>query len=40
MAENNINTVCYATLGLDQPWSLENYYKVGGWRCPTSGATT
>jgi len=33
MAENYINSVCYATLGLgsDQPWTLENYLKVGGW---------
>jgi NADH-quinone oxidoreductase subunit F len=31
MAENGINTVCYATLGFDQPWTLENYYKVGGY---------
>ena len=31
MAENNLNTVCYATLGFEQPWALENYYKVGGY---------
>lgn len=31
MAENNLNTVCYATLGFEQPWTLENYYKVGGY---------
>ena len=26
-----INQVCYATLGSDQPWTLESYYRVGGW---------
>ena len=26
-----INQVCYATLQFDQPWTLENYYRVGGW---------
>jgi len=26
-----INQVCYATLQFDQPWTLENYRKVGGW---------
>ena len=31
MTEKNINTVCYATLGFDQPWTLENYYRVGGY---------
>jgi NADH-quinone oxidoreductase subunit F len=31
MAENNLNTVCYATLGSEQPWTLENYYQVGGY---------
>ncbi|MEJ2761034.1 MAG: NADH-quinone oxidoreductase subunit NuoF [Gammaproteobacteria bacterium] len=31
MAEKNINTVCYATLGFDQPWTLDNYYQVGGY---------
>jgi NADH-quinone oxidoreductase subunit F len=24
--------VCYATLQFDEPWSLENYYKVGGYQ--------
>jgi NADH-quinone oxidoreductase subunit F len=27
----DINQVCYATLQFDQPWTLENYYRVGGW---------
>ena len=31
MAENNINSVCYATVEFDQPWTLENYQRVGGW---------
>lgn len=26
-----MNEVCYATLQFDQPWTLENYYKVGGY---------
>ena len=26
------NIVCYATLQFDEPWSLENYYKVGGYQ--------
>jgi NADH-quinone oxidoreductase subunit F len=26
-----INHVCYATLKFDQPWTLENYHRVGGW---------
>ncbi|HEY5701374.1 MAG TPA: NADH-quinone oxidoreductase subunit NuoF [Gammaproteobacteria bacterium] len=25
------DNVCYATLQFDEPWSLENYYKVGGY---------
>ena len=25
------NQVCYATLQFDEPWTLENYYKVGGY---------
>ncbi len=28
---SGLNEVCYATLGFDEPWTLENYYKVGGW---------
>jgi len=31
MSEKKINTVCYATLGLENPWTLENYYSVGGY---------
>jgi len=31
MTEIKINQVCYATLGLDSPWTLENYHKVGGY---------
>jgi NADH-quinone oxidoreductase subunit F len=27
----NLNTVCYATLQFDEPWTLENYRKVGGY---------
>ena len=30
-----LNTLCYATLGLDPPWSLENYRKVGGYEAWT-----
>ena len=25
------NEVCYATLQYDQPWSMETYFKVGGY---------
>ena len=31
MADIKLNQVCYATLGFDEPWTLENYYKVGGY---------
>ncbi len=31
MDRNAINKVCYATLQYEQPWTLENYYKVGGY---------
>ena len=31
MAEIKQNLVCFATLGFDEPWALENYYKVGGY---------
>ncbi len=31
MTKIKLNQVCYATLGLDQPWTLENYYRVGGY---------
>jgi len=27
----DINQVCYATLQFEQPWTLDNYYRVGGW---------
>jgi NADH-quinone oxidoreductase subunit F len=30
-AAMEINQVCYATLRFDQPWTLENYRKVGGY---------
>jgi NADH-quinone oxidoreductase subunit F len=26
-----INEVCFATLKFDQPWTLENYYEIGGY---------
>lgn len=35
MADIKLNQVCYATLGLDQPWTLENYRKVGGYEAWT-----
>lgn len=31
MIDKNINQVCYATLGIEDPWSLDNYFKVGGY---------
>ena len=31
MNGNGINPVCYATLGFEQPWTLENYYRVDGY---------
>ena len=31
MNGNGINSVCYATLGFEQPWTLENYYRVDGY---------
>jgi len=31
MADIKLNQVCYATLEFDEPWTLENYYKVGGY---------
>lgn len=31
MAAKDNNQVCYATLQYDKPWTLENYYKVGGY---------
>ncbi|MGH8119579.1 MAG: NADH-quinone oxidoreductase subunit NuoF, partial [Gammaproteobacteria bacterium] len=27
----NLNQICYATLGFAEPWTLENYRKVGGY---------
>ena len=32
MDRNAINSVCYATLRFDQPWTLENYYRVDGYK--------
>jgi NADH-quinone oxidoreductase subunit F len=29
--QNLLNSVCYATLRLDQPWTLESYLEVGGY---------
>ena len=26
-----MNTVCYATLKFDEPWTFENYLKIGGY---------
>ena len=26
-----MNNVCYATLKFDEPWTFENYLKVGGY---------
>jgi len=34
-ADSNINQVCYATLRFDEPWTLENYRKVGGYEAWT-----
>ena len=31
MADIKLNQVCYATLGMDNPWTLENYLKAGGY---------
>jgi len=31
MAEIKQNQVCYATLGSDEPWTLDNYHKIGGY---------
>jgi NADH-quinone oxidoreductase subunit F len=30
-AVGEINQVCYATLRFEEPWTLENYYRVGGY---------
>ena len=32
MDGNTLNSVCYATLRFEQPWTLENYYQVGGYQ--------
>ena len=32
MNREAINSVCYATLGFEQPWTLENYYRVEGYQ--------
>ncbi len=32
MAEREINNVCYATLKFEQPWTMENYQRVGGYQ--------
>ena len=32
MADREINNVCYATLKFDQPWTMENYRRVGGYQ--------
>lgn len=32
MNREAVNSVCYATLGFEQPWTLENYYRVEGYR--------
>jgi len=32
MGKVEINQVCYATLQFEQPWTLENYRKVGGYQ--------
>ena len=31
MTVENFNQVCYSTLKFDEPWTLENYRKVGGY---------
>lgn len=31
MKDMSLNQVCYRTLEFDQPWTLENYRKVGGY---------
>ena len=32
MNREAINSVCYATLGYEQPWTLENYHRVEGYQ--------
>ena len=29
---DSLNSVCFATLGLDEPWSIETYERVGGYQ--------
>ena len=31
MTMDTLNSVCFATLGLDEPWSIETYERVGGY---------
>ena len=31
MAGREINQVCYATLKFSEPWTMENYRRVGGY---------
>lgn len=31
MTDIKLNQVCYATLQFDEPWTLDNYYRVGGY---------
>ena len=31
MTIDALNSVCYATLGLDEPWRIESYERVGGY---------
>lgn len=31
MADIKLNQVCYATLQFDEPWTLDNYYRAGGY---------
>ena len=31
MTMDSLNSVCFATLGLDEPWSIETYERVGGY---------
>ncbi len=32
MNDDKLNAVCYATLKYDEPWTLENYYRVDGYQ--------
>ena len=36
IAAEQLNQVCFRTLEFEQPWTLENYYKVGGYKAWTS----